>query len=76
MWRGDRRRRHGRPHPLTDTTGGELNKLADEMSDLGVTFAVPRLEGPVRQAMPSAGVVLDGVEYPRIADAVEALSNP
>jgi len=45
------------------------------MSELGVTFAVARLEGPVREAMLSAGVVLDGVEYPRIADAVEALSN-
>jgi MFS superfamily sulfate permease-like transporter len=57
-----------------DTTAvEELHKLQEELTKQGVTLAFARLDSDSRKALNDGGVALEGVDYGRVIDAVEAL---
>jgi hypothetical protein len=59
-----------------DTTAAdEMVKLGEELRKREIEFAVARLTNNARIAMLKAGVDLEGRDYPRVSDAVQALSE-
>jgi SulP family sulfate permease len=60
-----------------DTTAAdEMVKLGEELRRREIEFAVARLTSNARTAMLKAGVDLEGRDYARVSDAVQALSKP
>jgi MFS superfamily sulfate permease-like transporter len=59
-----------------DTTAvEELHKLQEELMRRGVTLVFARLDADSRNALIDGGVTLEGVDYGRVIDAVEALGS-
>jgi high affinity sulfate transporter 1 len=59
-----------------DTTAvEEIQKLEGELSERGVSLVFARLDPEAREALIEAGVSLEGDEYGRVIDAVEALRS-
>lgn len=58
-----------------DTTATEqVQKLDQELAELGVRLVFARLQSEVRAGLEAGEVEIEGRDYPRVADAVAALS--
>lgn len=60
---------------IDTTAADELMKLNDNLATRGVVFAMARLRQPAREALVAADFDLEGVDFARVADAVDALSD-
>jgi MFS superfamily sulfate permease-like transporter len=59
-----------------DTTAvEELHKLQEELTKQGVTLVFARLDADSRNALIDGDVSLEGADFGRVIDAVEALRN-